>query len=93
MNLSNLSKIAGASVLMLSVAVLPASATNTAPATDTTTEAIGDAAESATDRNYADGDWGLLGLLGLFGLLGRRSRTEEPARYEDPNVTTRTTNR
>ncbi|MHC5938018.1 WGxxGxxG family protein [Nostoc sp.] len=85
----NISKIFGSSVLALSLAtlptVLPASAQTTttpdATVTDTTTN------RTATDRNYRDGDWGLLGLLGLFGLFGRKSRrANDTVGYGDSNV-------
>ncbi|MEH2421797.1 MAG: WGxxGxxG family protein [Nostoc sp.] len=84
----NLSKILGSSVLALSLAtlptVLPASAQTTttpdATVTNTTTD------RTATDRNYRDGDWGLLGLLGLFGLFGRKSRKADTIAYGDSNV-------
>jgi MYXO-CTERM domain-containing protein len=76
----NVSKILGSTVLALSLAtlptVLPASA-QTTTTTDSTT----------TDRNYSDGDWGLLGLLGLFGLFGRKSRkADDNVAYRDPNA-------
>jgi MYXO-CTERM domain-containing protein len=82
----NVSKILGSTVLALSLAtlptVLPASAqTTTTPDTTTTTD------NTATDRNYRDGDWGLLGLLGLFGLFGRKSRkADDNVAYRDPNA-------
>ena len=85
----NVSKILGSSVLALSLAtlptILPASAQTTstpdATVTDTTTDS------AATDRNYRDGDWGLLGLLGLFGLFGRKSRkADDNVAYRDPNA-------
>jgi len=85
----NVSKILGSTALALSLAtlptVLPASAQTTttpdATVTDTTTD------RAATDRNYGDGDWGLLGLLGLFGLFGRKSRKDvDNVAYRDPNA-------
>ncbi|NJL10357.1 MAG: WGxxGxxG-CTERM domain-containing protein [Calothrix sp. SM1_7_51] len=44
-----------------------------------------------TTREYRDNDfnWGWLGLTGLLGLLGLTRKREEPTRYSDPNVTTR----
>jgi MYXO-CTERM domain-containing protein len=83
----NISKVLGSTVLALSLAtlptVLPASAqTTTIPDTTTTTTD-----NTATDRNYRDGDWGLLGLLGLFGLFGRKSRkADNHVAYSDPNA-------
>jgi MYXO-CTERM domain-containing protein len=95
MNCSSLSKILGVSLLILGLAVpttLPASAQTSSSGTSTTVDNSGSAAD--TDRNYSDGDWGLLGLLGLFGLFGRRSQKDVPTAYEDPNVaTTRTIDR
>ncbi|MEH2164338.1 MAG: WGxxGxxG family protein [Nostoc sp.] len=84
----NISKILGTTVLALSLAtlptVLPASAqTTTTPDSTTTTTTD----STTTDRNYRDGDWGLLGLLGLFGLFGRKSRkADDNVGYSDPNV-------
>lgn len=93
--MKNFSKIAGATLLTLGLAVLPAHATSTTgtstdagTAVNNAAENTADAAADNTDRDYNDGDWGLLGLLGLFGLLGRRSRPTEPTAYQDPGVTT-----
>ncbi|WP_392482400.1 WGxxGxxG family protein [Nostoc sp. C110] len=85
----NVSKILGSTVLALSLAtlptVMPASAQTTAAPDGTATNTTTDRA--ATDRNYQDGDWGLLGLLGLFGLLGRKNRkADDNVAYRDPNV-------
>ncbi|MEH1866897.1 MAG: WGxxGxxG family protein [Nostoc sp.] len=85
----NVSKILGSTVLALSLAtlptVLPASAQTTSTSDGTTTTTTTD--NTATDRNYRDGDWGLLGLLGLFGLLGRKNRkADDNVAYRDPNV-------
>jgi hypothetical protein len=102
--MKNLSKITGTALLTLGLAILPA--TLPAHATDTTgtnspgtavDNAMDDAADNiadTTDRDYSDGDWGLLGLLGLFGLLGRRSRKDEPTVYQETTVpTSRTVDR
>lgn len=95
---SNLSKIAGASILVLSMVtmpLIPASAQ-----TDTTSPGTGDAMQSpgtgdamgtdatadvAGEQGDRDFDWGWLGLLGLAGLAGLAKRSE-PVRYQDPNV-------
>lgn len=81
----------GASVIGLSMAVLPgipASAqTNTG---DTGTTTGGTTTTDTTNTNYRgdDGfDWGWLGLLGLLGLGGLAGkRREEASRYRDPNA-------
>lgn len=92
MKLSNLSKIAGASVLALSLATLPAQAqtnNNTGGTTDTTTENTQTTGTDATTtRTEDDGfDWGWLGLIGLAGLAGLAGKKrEEPTRYRDPNA-------
>ncbi len=85
----NISKILGSTVLALSLAtlptVLPASAQTTATPDATINDTTTD--RTTTDRNYQDGDWGLLGLLGLFGLFGRKSRkADDTVGYRDPNV-------
>ncbi|MFN6465358.1 MAG: WGxxGxxG family protein [Nostoc sp. DedVER02] len=84
----NVSKILGSTVLALSLAtlptVLPASAQTTSTSDGTTTTTTDN---TSTDRNYRDGDWGLLGLLGLFGLFGRKSRkADDNVGYRDPNA-------
>jgi hypothetical protein len=96
---SNLSKIAGASILALSLATLPAYAqTNTAPGGtgggttgDTngtmTDHTQGAGTDATTTRNDDGFDWGWLGLIGLAGLAGLAGKKrEEPARYRDPNA-------
>jgi MYXO-CTERM domain-containing protein len=82
----NASKFIGSTVLALSLAVLPtvlpASAQTTTTSDGTTTTD-----RTATDRNYRDGDWGLLGLLGLFGLFGRKSRrADDNVGYRESDV-------
>lgn len=72
---SNLSKAFGTSVLVLGLATLPVTLPALAQTTTTTTDGTTTTVDNAaTDRNYSDGDWGLMGLLGLFGLLGRKNR-------------------
>lgn len=96
MKLSHLSKIAGASAIALSMAVmpltLPASAqTDTAPNTapGTTVETVPtDRVAYETDDGF---DWGWLGLLGLAGLAGLAGRKrQEPTAYRDPNTVSTT---
>jgi hypothetical protein len=96
MNRSSLSKILGVSLLTLGLAALPATlpASAQTSSSGTTTTVDNSGSEANIDRNYSDGDWGLLGLLGLFGLFGRRSHKDVPTAYEDPDVvTTRTLDR
>lgn len=79
-----------ASVIGLSLAVmpltLPASAqtnnTDSGATTGTTTT------DTTNYRGNNDFDWGWLGLLGLLGLAGLagRGRREETTRYRDPNA-------
>jgi hypothetical protein len=86
MKLVTLSKFAGASVLALSLAVLPstlsASAQTGAPdATGTQTETQTQAVDA--DRDF---DWGWLGLLGLIGLAGLAKRPRESVTaYRNPD--------
>lgn len=102
---SNLSKIAGASILALSLATLPAYAqTNTAPGG--TTGTTGDTNGTMTDHTQGAGtdattttndngfDWGWLGLIGLAGLAGLAGKKRsEPTAYRDPNAVGTTTYR
>ncbi|MCC5666453.1 WGxxGxxG-CTERM domain-containing protein [Nostoc sp. CHAB 5784] len=87
----NVFKILGSTALALSLAtlptVLPASAQTTSSPDATVTDTNTTTDRAATDRNYQDGDWGLLGLLGLFGLFGRKSRkADDNVAYRDPNA-------
>ncbi|MDF5724996.1 MAG: hypothetical protein PUP91_32005 [Rhizonema sp. PD37] len=89
---SNFTKIISASILTLSLAVLPStlpasaqsgsssSSTSTSPTTTDTNQT------SATDTGTGF-DWGWLGLLGLIGLggLARKNRVETTT-YVDPNA-------
>ena len=103
MKRSDLSKVAGAGVLALSLAILPgvmpASAqTNTAPAgtngnNNDPNRTVVDTTplqESESDNNH----WGALGLLGLIG-LANLFRKDEPTRFRDPDpaATSSTTTR
>ncbi|MBW4662701.1 MAG: WGxxGxxG-CTERM domain-containing protein [Chroococcus sp. CMT-3BRIN-NPC107] len=99
---SKLSKIAGASVIAVSLAVmplsLPVSAQNADPTAPTTTQTSPESnaptidttpfQETKNDNN----NWGWLGLLGLIGLanLFRKPKT---AAYSDPNTVSSTTTR
>lgn len=102
MKSSNLSKVVGASVLSLSMALLPltmpahaqsggstggSGTSGSTNSTDTTNTRSGAA---DYNRNNNDFDWGWLGLLGLIGLAGLTGRKhQEPARYRDPEEATR----
>jgi hypothetical protein len=88
---SNLTKVIGAGVFALSIAMLPLipaqaqvndGTTNTAPGVTTTT------APTTTTYERNDFDWGWLGLIGLLGLAGLagKNRREDPTRYRDPNA-------
>ncbi len=81
----NFTKVVGAGVLTLSMAILPltipvqAQVTNS-PRSDT------NPTTTTYDRNDFNWGWlGLIGLLGLGGLTGRR-RDEETTRYRDPKT-------
>lgn len=75
----SLSKTIGASLIAMSVAVLPlslpAAATTTYPNTTTTT-----VQETREDNN----NWGWLGLLGLIGLAGLFRQPKRAVAYRDP---------
>lgn len=93
MKRSNLSKVFGASVLSLSMAVLPLTMPSNAQTetTDTTTDLTTQPVTTTTqgDRDF---DWGWLGLLGLIGLAGLAggNRKEESVRYREPDEVGRT---
>ncbi len=100
MKRSNLSKVVGASVLSLSVALLPLSMPahaqsgggaggSTGGSTSGSTSGSTTTGTTDSTRNN-DFDWGWLGLLGLIGLAGLTGRNRtEPARYRDPDEVTR----
>lgn len=81
----NLSKVAGAGVLSLSLVTLPltlpASAQEASPNAMQGTENVEEG-----DRDF---DWGWLGLIGLAGLAGLAKKREEPVRYRDPDPANR----
>lgn len=101
MKRSNLSKVVGASVLSLSMALVPitmpanaqssggtgGTGSSGSTTTDTTNTRSGTADYNRNDNNF---DWGWLGLLGLIGLAGLAGRkNQEPVRYRDPEEVTR----
>ncbi len=97
---SKLSKIAGASVIAASLAVmplsLPVSAQNADPTAPTTTQTSPESNSPTIDTTPFqetrddNNNWGWLGLLGLIGLanLFRKPKT---VAYEDPSTVNRTT--
>lgn len=87
MKRSNLSKVVGASVLSLGLAILPLTLPASAQAPDTTTTSPDTTVENAEggDRDF---DWGWLGLIGLAGLAGLAKRSE-PKVYRDPDPANR----
>ena len=104
MKVSNFSKVAGASIIAASIAIMPLSIptsaqTDTQPTTTTPNTTIEDKTsptidttpfqESNNDRNPNYGWLGLLGLIGLANLF----RKPKPTVYSEPDVTTRPTNR
>jgi MYXO-CTERM domain-containing protein len=91
MKLSNLTKLAGASVLTLSLTVLSLGAPGLAQDATTTTDDTTTTTEVEGDRDF---DWGWLGLLGLIGLAGLARKNEEPAtRYREPDEASRPSTR
>ena len=86
---SNISKTTAATLIALSLAVLPSALpaeaqTNSDPAQNNTDSngAVVDRTpfqESKNDNNH----WGALGLLGILG-LANLFRKDEPKRYRDP---------
>jgi hypothetical protein len=84
MKLSNLTKLAGASVLTLSLTVLSLGAPGLAQDTTVTDDTLNTTeTEVEGDRDF---DWGWLGLLGLIGLAGLARKNDEPAtRYREPD--------
>jgi MYXO-CTERM domain-containing protein len=88
---SKLTTAIGASIIGLSLAIMPltlpasAQTNNTDPGTGTTPGNT--TTDTTTYRGDNDFDWGWLGLLGLLGLSGLAGRRrEEPSRYRDPNA-------
>lgn len=87
---SKLTKLVSATALSVGLAVLPATMAS-ATTTTTTDPAVPTEANDGVREENNNFDWGWLGLLGLLGLAGLAGRKEEPARYREPEVTTRTT--
>jgi hypothetical protein len=91
---SNLTKVIGASVFALSMAMLPltlpAQAQVNGGTTNTTPDGTTTTAPSTTTTTYErnDFDWGWLGLTGLLGLAGLagKNRGEDAKSYRDPNT-------
>ena len=73
---------ARASVLAVSLTLLPLASTTFAQGRDATSVPDIKQVDTRVDRDYT-GLWGLLGLLGLAGLAGRR-RTEVAQVYTTP---------
>jgi len=73
---------ARASVLAVSLTLLPLASTTFAQGRDATSVPDIKHVETRVDRDYT-GLWGLLGLLGLAGLMGRR-RPEAVEVYDTP---------
>ena len=94
MKRSNLSKVVGAGVVTVSMALLPLTMPASAQTNPDNTTTV-DPATSGQDvvvENEDDGfDWGWLGLLGLAGLAGLAGRkNSEPTAYRDPDPASRT---
>ena len=73
---------ARASVLALSLFVLPSTIPLSAQTTTIPTPRVETRVETRVERDYT-GLWGLLGLLGLAGLAGRR-RPDAVKVYDNP---------
>jgi MYXO-CTERM domain-containing protein len=73
---------ARASVLAVSLTLLPIASTTFAQGRDATSVPDIKQVDTRGDRDYT-GLWGLLGLLGLAGLIGRR-RPEAVEVYDTP---------
>lgn len=95
MKLSSLSKVVSAGALSLGLAVAPLAIPASAQDATTTDPVIDAPVPDAQDFQEVDRgfDWGWLGLLGLIGLAGLAGKREEPTRYREPEVTSRTTYR
>lgn len=104
MKVSNFSKVAGASIIAASIAImplsLPASAqTDTQPTTTTPNTTTEDQTSPTIDttpfqesNNDRSPNFGWLGLLGLIGLANLFRKPKQTA-YSEADVTTRSTNR
>lgn len=98
MKRSDLSKVVGAGVLSVSLALVPltlpsyaqtspgSGAGTTSPTGDTTTQQ-----STESEQGDRDFDWGWLGLLGLGGLAGlARKKQETHVAYREPDEVGRT---
>jgi hypothetical protein len=96
MKISKLSALVGASALSLMATLplaMPASAQDATGTNPTVDQPIDAPVPDAEDFQEADDnfDWGWLGLLGLLGLAGlANKRNDEPVRYREPDVASRT---
>ena len=92
MKCSNLSKVVGATILTLSLAILPTTVPASAQTDPTTPGTTGDNTQIQGTDNAETGDdgfdWGWLGLIGLGGLAGLAKRGEA-TRYRDPDPANR----
>ena len=86
---SDLSKVVGAGVLTLSMAILPltlSASAQTGTTTENNPQLQGTDVVATRDNDF---DWGWLGLIGLAGLAGLARKREEPTRYRDPDPANR----
>lgn len=97
MKRSDLSKVVGAGVLGLSLALVPLTMPSYAQTggSGTTTDGTGTTSTTQTGTDATTGDrdfdWGWLGLLGLAGLAGLAGgKRQEPVRYREPDEVGRT---
>jgi hypothetical protein len=92
---SDLSKVLGAGILTLSMAILPIALPASAQSSNTTdpsNASPGDTAvyqDGSVDQGQRSFDWGWLGLLGLIGLAGRLANKRSETTYTEPNVEVR----
>ena len=101
MNFHKFSKLFGASVIAVSLAVVPltvpAQAQNNAPDTSTQRDTNVDARGPITDNTNRDdnndlGWFGLIGLAGLAGLAGKKRRETVHHSNSNPDVVVRSGN-
>lgn len=93
MKTSHLSKLVGASVLSISLGILPlatpASAqNNAAPGTSVDNNTIAQGETVAGESGDRDFDWGWLGLLGLAGLAGLKGGSKQKNSAQNQRRTT-----
>ena len=98
MKRSDLSKVVGAGVLSVSLALVPLTLpsfaqSDTGSGTGTTTGTDSTTVDTTTqpEQGDRDFDWGWLGLLGLAGLAGlARKKQETHVAYREPDEVGRT---